>query len=105
MDIAKLRSQTAAARTSKEEIEDAKFNDNPLRSYIDNLIERASKNGEYEISLNYYYTKERVLGERYGGPSIEAVIRHYSREGFFARKESWLSPNGYGNTSLIISWK
>ena len=105
MDIAKLRSQTATARASKEEIEDAKFNDSPLRSYINKLIEKASKNGEYEISLNYYYTKQQVFGDKYDGPSIDVAIRHYSHEGFFACEKHWLSPNGYGNTSLIISWK
>ena len=104
MDIAKLRSQTAAARASKEAIEDAEFNDSPLRSYIDNLIEKASKNGEYKTSLNYYYTKQQVFGNRYDGPSIDAAIRHYSHEGFYAHEEHWCS-NGYGNTSLIISWK
>lgn len=105
MDITKLRSQTANARASKEAIEDAEFNDSPLRSYIDKLIEKASKNGECEISPNYYYTKEIVLGKKYGGPSIDTAIRHYNHEGFRAYLKSWCSPNGYGNTSLIISWK
>lgn len=105
MDIAKLRKQTASARASKEAIEDAEFNSSPLRRYIDKLIKTAAKNGEYQISPNYYYTKEDVLGSMSSGPSIDAVIRHYSREGFSAREEHWLSRNGDGNTSLIISWK
>lgn len=105
MDIAKLRNQTASARTSIEASEDAEFNDSPLRRHIDKLIKKASNNGEYEISPNFYYTKEQVLGERYGGPSIEAAIRHYLKEGFHAYQKSWCSPNGYGNTSLMISWK
>ena len=105
MDIAKLRSQTASARASKEATEDAKFNDSPLREYIDGLIEQASKRGESEITPNYYCMKERVLGEKYGGPSIDAVIRHYIHKGFDAYDKSWCSPNGYGNTSLVVSWK
>ena len=105
MDITKLRSQTATARASKEAIEDAKFNDSPLRSYIDKLIEKASKNGKYKISPNFYCMKEDVLGEKYGGPSIDTAIKHYNHEGFHAYSESWCSPNGYGNTSLIISWE
>ena len=104
MDIAKLRSQTASARSSIEANEDAEFNSSPLREYFDRLIQNASARGESKVSPNFYYAKEQVLGERYGGPSIEAAIRHYSREGFSAHQESWCSPNGYGNTSLIISW-
>lgn len=105
MDIAKLRSQTAKARASREANEDAEFNDSPLRRHIDKLIKEAAKNGECEISPNFYCLKEQVLGEKYGGPSIEAAIRHYLKEGFQAYQKSWCSPNGYGNTSLIISWK
>ena len=105
MNITELRSQATSSRASKESVEDREFNESPLRHHIDKLIKEAAKDGEYEISPNYYYTKECVLGERYGGPSIEAAIRHYSHEGFVARQKSWLSPNGYGNTSLIISWK
>ena len=105
MDIAKLRRQTDSARAFKEAVEDAKFNSSPLRKYFDQLIQSASKRGESKVSPNFYYAKERVLGERYGGPSIDAAIRHYSREGFSAHRESWCSPNGDGNTSLIISWK
>ena len=105
MNITKLRSQTGRARASKEATEDREFNDSALRRHIDKLIKEAASCGESEVSPNYYYTKETVLGDRYGGPSIEAAIRHYSREGFSARQKSWLSPNGYGNTSLIISWK
>ena len=104
MDIAKLRSQTVSARTSIEANEDAEFNSSPLREYFDQLIQNASARGESEVSPNFYYAKEQVLGERYGGPSIEAAIRHYTREGFSARQKSWCSPNGYGNTSLVISW-
>jgi len=105
MDITKLRSQTAAARASREANEDAEFNSSPLREYFDELIQKAAARGESKITPNFYCAKEDVLGERYGGPSIEAAIRHYTHEGFSAHQESWCSPNGYGNTSLIISWK
>lgn len=109
MDIAKLRSQTAMARTSKKAIEDAEFNDSPIWQhplwwYIDKRIKKAAKIGKYEISLNYYYAKKQVLGDKHDGPSIETAIRHYSNEGFSVRKEYLLSPNGYGNMSLNISW-
>lgn len=105
MDIAKLRSQTASARASKEATEDAEFNDSPLREHIDSLIEQASKRGESKISPNYYYMKKRMFGREYDGPSIDAAIRHYIHEGFDAYSKSWCSPNGDGNTSLIVSWK
>jgi len=105
MDITKLRSQTASARASREANEDAEFSSSPLREYFDQLIQSASKRGESEVSPNFYYAKEQVLGERYGGPSLDAAIRHYLREGFSAHEKSWCSPNGYGNTSLVISWK
>ena len=104
MDITKLREQTAAARASKEKIEDDEFNTSLLRKNLDTLIQEAASNGKSELSLNFYCIKEIVLGERYGGPTIEAAIRHYSREGFYVRKENWRSTNDYGNTSLIISW-
>lgn len=105
MDITKLRNQTASARASKEAKENAEFSSSPLREYFDRLIKNAAANGKSEVSLNFYCTKERVLGHTYGDPSIEVAIRHYLREGFSARQEHWLSPNGYGNTSLVISWK
>ena len=104
MNIEDLRKQTATARASKEAIEDAKFDASPLREYIDGLITQASKRGDSKIGPNFYYTKQQILGDKYGGPSIETAIRHYLREGFHAYEESWCSPNGYGNTSLIISW-
>lgn len=105
MDITELRAQTIAARASKEAIEDTEFGSSPLRKYFDQLIQEAAGRGESKVSPNFYCAKERVLGKKYGGPSIEAAIRHYSHEGFSARKEHWCSPNGYGNTSLVISWR
>lgn len=105
MDITEIRNQTANARAAKEAREEAEFMASPLKDCIDERIQKAVNEGESEVSLNFYYTKERVLGDKYDGPTIDAVIRHYSNEGFSARHESWLSPNGYGNTSLIISWK
>lgn len=105
MDIAKLRRQTASARASREAAEDKEFSSSPLRKYFDKLIRTAAADGRSEMSENFYCAKEYILGHMYGGPSIETVIRHYSREGFSARQEHWCSPNGYGNTSLIISWK
>jgi len=105
MDINQLRIQTANARASREATEDKEFNDSPLREYIDGLIAKASKRGESKISPNFYCLKEDVLGEKYGGPSIDTAIRHYNSEGFHAYSKSWCSPNGYGNTSLIISWE
>ena len=104
MDIEKLRSQTTKALASKEALEDEEFNDSPLRRHYDRLIQEAASNGESKISSNFYYTKEDVLGKKYGGPSIGAAIRHYTHEGFNVHQEHWLSRNGYGNTNLVISW-
>ena len=104
MDIIKLRKQTAAARASKDAVLDSEFNNSPLKEYIDHLIQEAANNGESELSLNFFDIKERVLGERYGGPALGAAVRHYSNEGFSTYVKSWLSPNGYGSTSLVISW-
>ena len=104
MDITKLREQTAAARASKEKIEDAEFSTSLFRKYFDALIKEAAANGKSKISINFYRAKEHIFCERYCSPAIEAAIRHYSREGFYVRKENCLSPNGYGNTNLIISW-
>ena len=105
MDITKLRKQTAAARASKEALEEAEFMASPLKDFFDRRIKEAANEGKSELSLNFYYTKECVLGDCYSGPTIDAVIRHYSNEGFSAWHESWLSPNGCGNTRIVISWQ
>ena len=105
MDITKLRNQTAAARASKEEFEEAEFLASPLKEFFDRRIQEAADEGKSELSLNFYYIKERELGNKYDGPTLAAVIRHYLSEGFIAWHESWLSPNGYGNTSIVISWR
>lgn len=104
MDITKIREQTAAARAFKEELEKVEFLYSPLKELFDRRIQKAASKGKGELSLNFFDIKERVLGERYGGPTIDTVIRHYSNEGFDVRKENLLSPNGSGNMSLIISW-
>ena len=105
MNINEIRKQTIAAHTSKEAAEDAEFKNSPVREYFDEQIKEAVAKGKSEVSANYYYITERVLGKKYSGPSINSAIRHYTREGFAAREYSWLSPNGYGNTALIISWQ
>ena len=105
MDITKLRNQTAAARASKEALEEAEFLASPLKDFFDRRIQKAANEGKSELSLNFYYIKERELGNEYDGPTIDAVIRHYLSEGFVAYSKSWLSPNGYGNTAIVISWR
>ena len=105
MDITKLRNQTATARASKEELEEAEFLASPLKEFFDRRIQEAADEGKSELSLNFYYIKERELGNKYDGPTLAAVIRHYMSEGFIAWHESWLSPTGYGNTNIIISWR
>ena len=105
MDITELSNQTTAARAAKEAREEAEFLASPLKEYIDQRIQEAANEGENKTSLNFYYIKKRVLGYEYSGPKIDAVIRHYRNEGFVAYSKSWLSPNGYGNTALVISWK
>ena len=105
MDITKLRNQTADARASKEALEEAEFLASPLKDFFDRRIQKAANEGKSELSLNFYYIKERELGNEYDGPTIDAVIRHYLSEGFVAYSKSWLSPNGYGNTAIVISWR
>ena len=105
MDITNLRNQTTNARVSKENREEDEFMASPLKDYIDQLIQEAANEGENKMSLDFYYIKERVLGDEYSGPMIDVVIRHYKNEGFVAYSKSWLSPNGYGNTAIVISWQ
>ena len=105
MDITEIRKQTAAVRASKEAREEAEFMASPLKEFLDRRIKEAAAEGKSEVSLNFYYIKERVLGNKYRGATIDAVIRHYRNGGFLVYSKSWLSPNGYSNTSLIISWK
>ena len=105
MDITNLRNQTANARVSKENREEAEFMASPLKEYIDQRIQEEANDGENKMSLNFYYAKKRVLGDEYSGPMIDVVIRHYRNEGFVAYSKSWLSPNGDGNTAIVISWQ
>ena len=105
MDITELRNLTAAARASKEAREEAEFVASPLKAFFDRRIKEVAAEGKSELSLNFYYVKERELGNKYDGPTIDAVIRHYLSEGFIAWHKSWLSPTGYGNTNIIISWR
>ena len=46
-----------------------------------------------------------MFGDEYDGPTLDTVIRNYRNEGFVAYSKNWLSPNGYGNTALVISWQ
>lgn len=105
MDITELRNQTTAARAAKEAREEAEFLASPLKEFLDRRIKGAAAEGKSEVSLNFYYIKERVLGNKYHGTTIDAVIRHYRNGDFLVYSKSWLSPNGYCNTSLVISWK
>ena len=105
MDITEIRNQTVAARASKEAREEAEFVASPLKEFLDRRIKEAAAEGKSELSLNFYYIKERELGDKYRGPTIDAVIRHYRNGDFLAYSKNWLSPNGYGNTALVISWK
>ena len=95
MNIIELRNKTAAARASKDAALDAEFKASLLRKYIDQLIQKAADNGEGKLILNFYYAKERVFSERYGGPTMAAAVRHYRSEGFDALSEG---------TNIIISW-
>ena len=104
MDITTLRKQTADALAAKEAREEDEFLASPLRKYIDQRIRAEASQGRNTLELNFYYVKERVLGDKYIGPTIDDTIRHYSNDGFTAWKKHWLSPNGNGHTALIISW-
>lgn len=105
MDITTLRKQTADALATKEARGEAEFNASPLRKYIDQRIRAEASQGRNKLELNFYYVKERVLGDKYSGPTINETIRHYSKDGFCAWEMHWLSPNGNGHTALVISWR
>ena len=105
MNINELRKQSYSARARKTATLDAEFNASPLKECIDRRIKEAAANGEIELSLNFYYTKKQVFGDEYDGPTLDTVIRNYRNEGFVAYSKNWLSPNGYGNTALVISWQ
>lgn len=105
MDITELRNQTTTARAAKEAREEAEFLASPLKEFLDRRIKEAAAEGKSEVSLNFYYIKERELGDKYSGPTIDTVIRHYRNGDFLAYSKNWLSPNGSGNTALVISWK
>ena len=106
MDITTLRKQTAAARAAIEMCENDAFDNSPIKKYIDSRIQEAADNGESELLLNFYSTKERVLGDRHVGPTIDEAIQHYKNEGFSAYSKSWLSPDDRrGNIAIIISWR
>lgn len=105
MNIEELRKQPSAARAAKIAALDTEFNASPLKKYIDRRIKEAAANGETELSLDFYYTKQQVFGDEYDGPTLDTVIRNYRNEGFVAYSKNWLSPNGYGNTAIVISWQ
>ena len=46
MDITKLRNQTAAARASKEALEEAEFLASPLKDFFDRRIQEAADEGK-----------------------------------------------------------
>ena len=105
MDITTLRKQTADSLAAKEARKNTEFNVSPLRKYIDQRIRAEASQGRNKLELNFYYVKERVLGDKYSGPTINETIRHYSKDGFCAWEMHWLSPNGNGHTALVISWR
>ena len=82
MNIAEISNQTAAIRASREACEDTEFINSPLRKYIDNQIYKAAAVGKNNVCLGFCTIKERVLGDRYGGPTIEAAERYYKNKGF-----------------------
>ena len=105
MDITTLRKQTADAHAAKKARGEAEFVASPLRKYIDQRIRAEASQGRNKLELNFFYVKERVLGDKYSGPTINETIRHYSKDGFCAWEMHWLSPNGNGHTALVISWR
>ena len=82
MNITEISNQTAAIRASREACEDIEFINSPLRKYIDNQIYKAAAVGKDNVCLGFCTIKERVLGDRYGGPTIEAAERYYENKGF-----------------------
>lgn len=117
MNIAEISNQTAAIRASMEACEDIEFINSPLRKYIDNQIYKAAAVGKDNVCLDFCTIKERVLGDRYGGPTIEAAERYYKNKGFgvfddvFTGSEDedsiyiywWSGPQKQPQNSLSIS--
>lgn len=87
MDFTKIYNQTAAIRATNESREDIEFKNSQLHKYINNQIYKAAAKGKNNVCLGFYTIKEYVLGDKYGGPTIDAVIRHFSNEGFGAEIE------------------
>ena len=105
MNITEIRNKTAAAQASKAHVRAKEFINSPLKDFIDKQIEELAGEGKNELWLNFDYTTERVLGERYGEPLISSVIHYYQNKGFTAWDELWRSPDGSEHVIIIISWK
>ena len=104
MDITEIRSRTNSVRATKEAQEDAMFETSRMRKWLDSEIKRAADCGEDHIGPNWYYMCGVLYRSRYDGPSIDAAVRYYQNKGFNASIQHWCSPNGDGNTGLVIHW-
>ena len=104
MNIAEIRNKTIAARGAKNADFAAQFRNSPLREYIDKRINEVAEEGESELWLDFYATKKRILGHKYGGPLMSSVIHHYQNEGFTATSQVAPAPDGYELIALVISW-
>ena len=112
MDIAEIRklaNEVLHANSTeffKEVREEAEFVVSPLKDFFDRRIKEAAGEGRWEVSLNFYDVKERIFGDKFVGPKIDAVVRHYQNGGFAACRKSWIcTQTGEGETAIVISWK
>ena len=102
MDIAEISNQAAVIRASREAREDIEFINSPLRKYIDNQIYKAAAKGKNNVYLGFCTIKECVLGDRYGGPTIEAAVRYYKNKGFGACDDVFTGSED--EDSIYIYW-
>lgn len=104
MNAAEIRNKTVAARAPKNANFAARFRNSPLKEYIDMRINELAEEGESELWLDFYATKQRLLGDKYCGPLLSSVIHHYQNEGFTATSKVSHASDGYEIIALVISW-
>ena len=101
MNIAEIRRKTIAARASNDTFLIKEFINSPLKDYINKQIHKAAEKGERELWLDFYATKKRMLGEKYGGPTMSSAIHYYQNKGFEATSRRVPCSE---NIALVISW-
>lgn len=101
MNITEIRRKTIAARASNDTFLIKEFINSPLKDYINKQIHKAAEKGESELWLDFYATKKRMLGEKYGVPTMSSAIHYYQNKGFEATSRRVPCSE---NVALVISW-